>query len=73
MVMQDITSWMYGDLVKRVPLFRECEEAFISHLVMRLRLGVYLQVGLGAGMGVSLLVCRLGPVASLQASAAQPH
>jgi hypothetical protein len=40
---------MYGDLIKRVPLFRECEDAFISQLVMRLRLGVYLQVGYYSG------------------------
>mmetsp|Transcript_5229 Transcript_5229/g.11435 ORF Transcript_5229/g.11435 Transcript_5229/m.11435 type:complete len:751 (+) Transcript_5229:346-2598(+) len=39
---QDISSWMYTDLVKKVPLFKECEEAFLKALVVRLKLSVYL-------------------------------
>ncbi|KAL6749390.1 hypothetical protein V8C86DRAFT_2849289 [Haematococcus lacustris] len=40
---QDISVWMHKDLVNRVPLFKETEDAFITQLVMRLRLHVFLQ------------------------------
>lgn len=33
---------MYKDLVTKVPLFKECEPAFIAQLVIRLRLAVFL-------------------------------
>ncbi|KXZ48358.1 hypothetical protein GPECTOR_28g765 [Gonium pectorale] len=39
---QDIAIWMYRDLVTKVPLFKECEPAFIAQLVIRLRLAVFL-------------------------------
>ncbi|GLI64818.1 hypothetical protein VaNZ11_008225 [Volvox africanus] len=39
---QDIAIWMYKDLVTKVPLFKECEPAFIAQLVIRLRLAVFL-------------------------------
>jgi len=39
---RDISVWMYYEGVKKVPLFQDCEDAFIRQLVMRLRLQVYL-------------------------------
>ena len=30
------------DVVVQVPLFKDCEDAFITHLVMRLKLGMYM-------------------------------
>ncbi|GAX76129.1 hypothetical protein CEUSTIGMA_g3572.t1 [Chlamydomonas eustigma] len=39
---RDISSRMYEDNVKKVPLFASCEEAFIRYLVMKLKLQVYL-------------------------------
>eukprot|EP00798_Chlamydomonas_sp_ICE-L_P014218 gene14218-20188_t len=37
----DITYFMYGDLVKKVPLFEDCEVAFILQLVVRMKMTVY--------------------------------
>ena len=46
-LLADVTPMFYFGprypLHPQVPLFKDCEEAFIRHLVMRLRLQVYLE------------------------------
>ncbi|KAG1666226.1 hypothetical protein FOA52_011526 [Chlamydomonas sp. UWO 241] len=39
---RDISVFLYYEDVKKVPLFKDCEDAFIRALVMRLKLQVYL-------------------------------